>query len=59
MTFIPETKELRRFHLSDKDVQEPLYQAVRKARINKRVTTHTFRHSFTPLEICYLFPVAA
>lgn len=46
LTYIPETKELRRFHLSDKDVQEPLYEAVRKARLTKRVTSHTFRHSF-------------
>ncbi len=46
LTFIPETKELRRFHLSDKDVLEPLYEAVRKARLTKRVTSHTFRHSF-------------
>jgi integron integrase len=46
LTFIPETKELRRFHLSDKDVQEPLYAAVRKAKLTKRVTSHTFRHSF-------------
>ena len=46
LTFISETKELRRFHLSDKDVQEPLYNAVRKARLTKRVTSHTFRHSF-------------
>ncbi|NTW66614.1 MAG: tyrosine-type recombinase/integrase, partial [Nitrospirae bacterium] len=34
------------FHLSDKDVQPALYEAVRKARITKRVTSHTFRHSF-------------
>ena len=46
LTYIPETKELRRFHLSDKDLQEPLYRAVRKARLTKRVTSHTFRHSF-------------
>lgn len=46
LTFIPETKELRRFHMGDTVVQEPLYQAVRKARITKRVTSHTFRHSF-------------
>lgn len=46
LTFIQETKELRRFHLSDKDVQEFLYRAVRKARITKRVTSHTFRHSY-------------
>ncbi len=46
LTYISETKELRRFHLSDKDVQEPLFKAVRKAKIAKRVTSHTFRHSF-------------
>ena len=46
LTFISETKELRRFHLSDKDVQAPLYDAVRQARLTKRVSSHTFRHSF-------------
>ena len=46
LTVIQETKELRRFHLGDKDVQEPLYKAVRKAKIMKRVSSHTFRHSF-------------
>ncbi len=46
LTFIPETQVLRRFHLSDKDVQAPLYEAVRKAKLTKRVTSHTFRHSF-------------
>ncbi|MEK6697808.1 MAG: integron integrase [Nitrospirota bacterium] len=46
LAFISETRELRRFHLSDKDVQAPLYEAVRKAKLTKRVTSHTFRHSF-------------
>jgi integron integrase len=46
LTYLPETKEMRRFHLSDKDVQQQLFRAVRKARITKRVTSHTFRHSF-------------
>lgn len=46
LTFIGEAKELRRLHLNDSDVQEPLYRAVRKTRITKRVTSHTFRHSF-------------
>jgi len=46
LTFLQETKELRRYHLSDKDVQPALYQAVRKAKLTKRVTSHTFRHSF-------------
>lgn len=46
LTFIPDANELRRFHLNDSDVQEPLYQAVRKAGIAKRITSHTFRHSY-------------
>ncbi|OGW28169.1 MAG: integrase [Nitrospirae bacterium GWC2_57_13] len=46
LTLLPERQELRRFHLSDKDVQEPPYRAVRKAKLTKRVTSHTFRHSF-------------
>jgi integron integrase len=46
LTFVAETKELRRYHLSEKDVQPPLYEAVRKAKLTKRVTSHTFRHSF-------------
>jgi len=46
LTYIPETKEFRRYHVSDKDVQEPLYNAVRKAKLTKRVSSHTFRHSF-------------
>ncbi|MDH4163882.1 MAG: integron integrase [Nitrospirota bacterium] len=46
LTFILEANEKRRFHLNDSDVQEPLHQAVRKAGITKRVTSHTFRHSF-------------
>lgn len=46
LTYIPETKELRRYHLGEKDVQAPLYEAVRRAKLTKRVTSHTFRHSF-------------
>jgi integron integrase len=46
LTYIPETKELRRYHLGEKDVQAPLFDAVRKAKLTKRVTSHTFRHSF-------------
>jgi integron integrase len=46
LTFIPERSELRRFHLSDSGVQPALFEAVRKAKLAKRVTAHTFRHSF-------------
>jgi site-specific recombinase XerD len=46
LTFLADTKELRRYHVSEKDVQPQLYDAVRKAKLAKRVTSHTFRHSF-------------
>lgn len=46
LTFLADAKELRRYHLSEKDVQPRLYEAVRKAKLAKRVTSHTFRHSF-------------
>jgi integron integrase len=46
LTFIEETKEKRRYHVHEKNVQEALHQAVRKAKLTKRVTSHTFRHSF-------------
>jgi integron integrase len=46
LTFIAETKQWRRYHLHDSHVQDALYQAVRKARLTKRVTSHTFRHSY-------------
>jgi site-specific recombinase XerD len=32
--------------LNEKHVQEALYEAVRRAKLSKRVTSHTFRHSF-------------
>jgi len=37
---------MRRYHLHETHVQEVLYEAVRRARLTKRVTSHTFRHSF-------------
>ncbi len=46
LTHLPEQMELRRYHLTDKDVQPHLFNAVRKARLTKRVSSHTFRHSF-------------
>ena len=46
LTFVAETKEWRRYHLHNSRVQEALFEAVRKAKLTKRVTTHTFRHSF-------------
>ncbi len=46
LTYVAETKERRRYHLHDSRVQDALYAAVRKAKLTKRVTSHTFRHSF-------------
>jgi len=46
LTYVADTKEKRRYHVHEKDVQEALYEAVRRAKLTKRVTTHTFRHSF-------------
>ena len=46
LTVVTETGELRRYHLHESELQESLYLAVRRARIPKRVTAHTFRHSF-------------
>lgn len=42
----PDTGELRRHHLHDKNLQRALRKAAFEARISKRVTTHTLRHSF-------------
>ncbi len=46
LTPVPAKKELRRYHLHETHVQGALYEAVRRARLTKRATTHTFRHSF-------------
>ncbi len=46
LTVAAETGERRRWHLHESDLQRALYPAVRKAKIPKRVTCHTFRHSF-------------
>ncbi|MBI3755129.1 MAG: integron integrase [Deltaproteobacteria bacterium] len=46
LTVLADTKELRRYHLHEKNIQEALYEAVRRAKLTKRVTSHTFRHSF-------------
>ena len=46
LTHVSTTQELRRYHLHETHVQDALYEAVRRARLTKRVTSHTFRHSF-------------
>jgi integrase len=42
----PRSKIIRRHHLHESGLQKALKQAVKTARINKRVSCHTFRHSF-------------
>lgn len=46
LTQVPETKEYRRYHLHETQVQKAIKAAVEKARIGKRASAHTFRHSF-------------
>jgi len=46
LTFVPDTSEFRRYHLHERHVQKAIKRAVNKAKICKRATAHTFRHSF-------------
>ena len=46
LTFVPDEKQYRRYHLYETHVQRAIKDAVRKAGIIKRVSSHTFRHSF-------------
>lgn len=46
LTFVPEDAEHRRYHLHESHVQKALRKASRQTVVGKRVTAHTFRHSF-------------
>jgi integron integrase len=46
LTLVPEARELRRYHLHETHVQKAIKRAVRKSKLLKRVSAHTFRHSF-------------
>ncbi len=46
LTLVPETGELKRYHIHTSRIQKALRRAVKTAKIPKRVTAHTFRHSF-------------
>lgn len=46
LTYVPDANEHRRYHVHESVVQKRLHEAVQRARIPKRVTAHTFRHSF-------------
>jgi integrase len=47
----PETKIIRRHHVHPKSFSKAIRPAARLARIDKRVTAHSFRHGFAT---CYL-----
>ncbi|HMN13271.1 MAG TPA: integron integrase [Bellilinea sp.] len=46
LTPVEANGQLRRAHVHESLLQKALYLAVRKAKIPKRVTAHTFRHSY-------------
>ena len=46
LTLVPEAGEYRRYHLHESHVNKAIRRSVRKANIMKRVSSHTFRHSF-------------
>ena len=46
LTVVPETDERKRYHLHPSHVQKAIRKAVYKAKITKRATAHTFRHSY-------------
>ncbi|WP_200875025.1 integron integrase [Methylomarinum vadi] len=46
LTLITETQERKRYHIHESVVQKAIKRAVNDAKINKRATAHTFRHSF-------------
>jgi len=46
LTFVPDKREYRLYHIHDSHVQKAVKQAVNNAKITKRASPHTFRHSF-------------
>ncbi len=46
LTPLSETKEKRRYHIHETVVSKAIKRAANDARITKRATAHTFRHSF-------------
>ena len=46
LTFVPELREQRRYHLHESYVQGAVKEAARRAAVLKRVSPHTFRHTF-------------
>ena len=46
-SFIPEPQQVRERSPYETHVQDALYETVRRAKLTKRVTSHTFRHPAT------------
>ncbi|MFM8340854.1 MAG: tyrosine-type recombinase/integrase, partial [Methylomonas sp.] len=46
LTLVPASQEYRPWHLHESHVQQAIKLAVRRSRIAKRASAHTFRHSF-------------
>lgn len=46
LTYVPGEQAYRRYHMHESVFQRSLRAAVVKARIPKRITAHTFRHTF-------------
>ena len=42
----PRSNKIRRHHIDEQTVQRAVAEATRNARINKRATPHSLRHSF-------------
>jgi len=49
LNFVATENGYRRYHLHETHIQDAIQKAVNKAGIVKRVTSHTFRHSFATL----------
>jgi len=46
LTFLPQLRQQRRYHLHESHVQGAVKEAAARAGIPKRVSPHTFRHTF-------------
>ena len=42
----PDSGEVRRYHIHESSIRKAIKKAVRLSKIPKRITSHTFRHSF-------------
>ena len=46
LTYVKDTKEVRRYHLHETHIQRAIKKAVLKTKLTKHATAHTFRHSY-------------